>query len=82
VLSKLGEPIRESPEVEASLPDLIQSVKAHGLEVLVAKRRDSRYDSRQHTRPSRAVAHPPSGLACRRKGTVRVNVTLDKVASS
>ena len=37
VLAKLSEPIRESPELEASLPDLVGSVKAHGLEGLVAK---------------------------------------------
>jgi bifunctional non-homologous end joining protein LigD len=43
VLAKLGEPIRESPVLEASLVDLIASVEAHGLEGLVAKRRDSRY---------------------------------------
>jgi bifunctional non-homologous end joining protein LigD len=41
----LGEPIRESPELDASLPELIRSVKAHGLEGLVAKRHDSRYES-------------------------------------
>ena len=45
VMAKLGEPIRESPELDASLPDLITTVKAHGLEGLVAKRRDSRYES-------------------------------------
>jgi len=44
VLAKLGEPIRESPELNASLPDLIHSVKTHGLEGLVAKRRDSWYE--------------------------------------
>src|SRR5215831_12231048 len=44
VLSKLDEPIRESPELEASWKDLIQSVKAQGLEGLIAKRRDSRYE--------------------------------------
>ena len=44
VLAKLDEPIRESPVLEASLADLISSVKAHGLEGLVAKRRDSRYE--------------------------------------
>jgi DNA ligase D-like protein (predicted ligase) len=44
VLSQLGEPIRESPVLEASLADLVQSVKAQGLEGLVAKRRDSRYE--------------------------------------
>jgi ATP-dependent DNA ligase len=47
VLAKLGEPIRESPELDASLPDLITTVKAHGLEGLVAKRRDSRYEPGQ-----------------------------------
>ena len=45
VLSKIADPIRESPELEASLPELIQSVKAQGLEGIVAKRRDSRYRS-------------------------------------
>ncbi len=44
VLSKLHEPIRESPTFDASLPDLIRSVKAQGLEGLVAKRLDSRYE--------------------------------------
>jgi bifunctional non-homologous end joining protein LigD len=44
VLSKLADPIRESPELEATLPDLIHSVKAQGLEGLIAKRRNSRYD--------------------------------------
>src|ERR1043166_3276380 len=42
VLSKLSGPVRESPELEAGLGDLIQSVKAQGLEGLVAKRRNSR----------------------------------------
>lgn len=44
VLSKLADPIRESPELEANLPDLIQAVKAQSLEGLIAKRRDSRYE--------------------------------------
>jgi DNA ligase D-like protein (predicted ligase) len=44
VLPKLSEPIRYSPELKASLEDLIQSVKAQGLEGLVAKRRDSKYE--------------------------------------
>lgn len=42
VLSKLDEPIRESPILDASLPDLIRSVKAQGLEGIVAKRLDRR----------------------------------------
>jgi ATP-dependent DNA ligase len=32
VLANLADPIRESPELEASLPDLIHAVKAQGLE--------------------------------------------------
>jgi ATP-dependent DNA ligase len=43
VLTKLAEPIRYSPALEASLADLIHSVKAQGFEGLVAKRRDSKY---------------------------------------
>ena len=49
VLSKLVEPIRESPELDAALPDLIATVKAHRLEGLVAKRRDSRYEPGQRS---------------------------------
>jgi len=45
VLSKLAEPIRESPTFDASLADLVRSVKAQGLEGLVAKRLDSRYEA-------------------------------------
>ena len=44
VLSRLQEPIRSSPELKANLVDLIESVKAQGLEGLVAKRRDSLYE--------------------------------------
>jgi DNA ligase D-like protein (predicted ligase) len=44
VFPKMEEPIRYSPVLEASLKDLIQSVKAQGLEGLVAKRRDSKYE--------------------------------------
>lgn len=49
VLARLGEPIRESPELDATLPDLIRSVKAQHLEGLVAKRRDSRYEPGQRS---------------------------------
>ena len=49
VLESLGEPVRESPELDASLGDLIRSVRAHGLEGLVAKRRDSRYEPGQRS---------------------------------
>jgi len=44
VLPRLADPTRYSPILEASLPDLIRSVKAQGLEDLVAKRRDSKYE--------------------------------------
>ena len=49
ILPKLGEPIRYSPELQASLADLIASVRAQGLEGLVAKRRDSRYEPGQRS---------------------------------
>jgi DNA ligase D-like protein (predicted ligase) len=45
VLPKLPEPVRYSPPLDADLPVLIQSVKAHGLEGLVAKRCTSVYES-------------------------------------
>jgi len=45
VLPKLSDPIRYSPELEASLPDLIQSVRDQHFEGLVAKRKDSLYES-------------------------------------
>ena len=49
VLSQLDEPIRYSPELEANLPALIQSVKAQGFEGLVAKNRKSRSEPGQRT---------------------------------
>jgi ATP-dependent DNA ligase len=44
VLPKLADPIRYSPILEGSLKQLIHSVKTQGLEGLVAKRRDSKYE--------------------------------------
>jgi bifunctional non-homologous end joining protein LigD len=44
ILTTLDDPIRESPVLDATLPDLLHSVKAQGLEGLVAKRTDSRYE--------------------------------------
>jgi hypothetical protein len=44
VLPKLPEPVRYSAPLDADLPVLIQSVKAHGFEGLVAKRRNSPYE--------------------------------------
>ena len=45
ILPKLGEPVRYAGPLDASLAVLIESVKAQGLEGLVAKRLDSRYES-------------------------------------
>ena len=44
IMPKLGEPIRHCPELNASLADVIESVRAAGLEGVVAKRLDSRYE--------------------------------------
>jgi DNA ligase D-like protein (predicted ligase) len=44
ILPDLADPIRYSPILEGSLKNLIESVKAQGLEGLVAKRRDSKYE--------------------------------------
>jgi hypothetical protein len=44
VLPKLSEPIRYSPVLNATLSDLFHSVKEQGLEGLVSKRRDSKYE--------------------------------------
>jgi bifunctional non-homologous end joining protein LigD len=49
VFPKMSEPIRYSPVLEANLIDLIESVKAQGLEGLVAKRRDGRYEPGQRS---------------------------------
>lgn len=44
ILPKLAEPVRYASVLDADLGDLVESVKAHGLEGLVAKRRDSPYE--------------------------------------
>jgi DNA ligase D-like protein (predicted ligase) len=44
VLPKLVEPIKYSAELDSDLADLVQSVKKLGLEGLIAKRGDSRYE--------------------------------------
>jgi DNA ligase D-like protein (predicted ligase) len=44
VLPRLPEPVRYSAPLDADLPVLIQSVKVHGFEGLVAKRRNSAYE--------------------------------------
>jgi DNA ligase D-like protein (predicted ligase) len=45
VLAKLQDPIRYSPVLEGRLADLIRSVREQKLEGLIAKRRDSAYES-------------------------------------
>jgi DNA ligase D-like protein (predicted ligase) len=49
VMPELDEPVRYLPEMRAALTDLIDVVRGQGLEGLVAKRRDSRYEARQRT---------------------------------
>ena len=44
LLAKLAEPVRYSAPLEADVPTLIQSVKVHGFEGLVAKRCNSAYE--------------------------------------
>jgi len=44
ILPKLPEPVRYSAPLDADLPVLIESVKVHGFEGLVAKRRTSVYE--------------------------------------
>jgi bifunctional non-homologous end joining protein LigD len=44
ILPRVSEPIKYSSELNSDLADLIQSVKRLGLEGLIAKRRDSRYE--------------------------------------
>jgi bifunctional non-homologous end joining protein LigD len=49
VLPTLAEPVRYAGELKATLRELVHSVKAQGLEGLVAKRRDSRYEPGQRS---------------------------------
>jgi bifunctional non-homologous end joining protein LigD len=49
VLPCLAEPVRHSPVLDAPLADLIAAVRAQGLEGLVAKRLDSRYEPGQRS---------------------------------
>jgi bifunctional non-homologous end joining protein LigD len=45
VVPKLKDPVRECPELNASLPEVINAVRAQGLEGVVAKARNSSYES-------------------------------------
>lgn len=49
VLPKLGDPVRRSPELNASLADVINAVRSQGLEGVVAKRLDSGYEPGQRS---------------------------------
>jgi ATP-dependent DNA ligase len=51
VLPTLSEPVRYVPPLDATLPVLLQSVRAQGLEGLVAKRVDSRYEHGERSAP-------------------------------
>ena len=44
ILPKLNDPIRYSAELKGSMANLVRAIKAQGLEGLVAKRRDSKYE--------------------------------------
>lgn len=44
ILPKLKDPIRESPELNAALPDIINAVRDQGLEGIVAKNLNSAYE--------------------------------------
>ncbi len=55
VLPKLSEPIRHCPELNASLADVIGSVRAAGLEGVVAKRLDSSYEPGSRSGPWRKM---------------------------
>jgi len=45
VLPKLDEPVRATPALEGSLPELLKAVRDYGFEGLIAKRRDSLYEA-------------------------------------
>jgi bifunctional non-homologous end joining protein LigD len=49
VLTRLDAPVRYSPQFQAPLQDLAESVRKQGLEGLIAKRLDSRYESGQRS---------------------------------
>ena len=49
VLPKLDDPVRRSPELNASLADVINAVRSQGLEGVVAKRLDSAYEPGQRS---------------------------------
>jgi ATP-dependent DNA ligase len=49
VLPRLADPIREAPQFDASLTDLIRAVREQGLERIVAKRLDSAYEPGQRS---------------------------------
>jgi len=44
IVPKLQEPLRYMEPIEGRMEDIIRAVKEHGLEGLVAKRRDSKYE--------------------------------------
>src|SRR5262245_60879233 len=55
LLQTLPEPVRQSPQLNAALADVIAAVRAQGLEGVVGKRLDSRYESGQRSRSWRKM---------------------------
>ncbi|MCW5983560.1 MAG: non-homologous end-joining DNA ligase [Bryobacteraceae bacterium] len=49
VLPKLDEPVRDCPDLYAGLPQVVEAVRAQGLEGIVAKRLDSAYEPGQRS---------------------------------
>ena len=66
ILPKVPEPIRYSPVLEAKLEDLIRSVKAQGLEGLVAKRRQQVRAWPKIRRVAENACQPRPGIRHRR----------------
>jgi ATP dependent DNA ligase domain len=67
ILSKLSDPVRYSPSFRSNLSHLIQSVREHRLEGLIAKRRDSCYEAGQRSSAwLKMRVNPAAGLRNRR----------------
>lgn len=88
VLTRLGEPVRESSQLNASLRDLITAVKAHGFEGIVAKRLEGPYHA-GHRRDEvdekdEEITHFCMILRNRKTADFRANqeFAIHKVASS
>lgn len=65
-LARLNEPIREAPQFDASLPNLIRAVREQGLEGIVAKRLDSAYARPEFRRVAEHARQPSARVRDRR----------------